>query len=75
MAALLSLQQQPGSAARGAPPQPLLPQRHRVGRQRHGDELSGCQEHRPAGLPPLEQTGGHGGPERSDAPNQDGIMT
>lgn len=71
MAGLPLLRQQPGTAACGAPPQSLLPQWHRVGRQRHGDELSGGQEHRPAGLPPLEQTDGHGGPERSYAQNQD----
>lgn len=71
MAGLPSLRQQPGTAASGAPPKPLLPQWHRVGRERHGDELSGCQEHCPDGIPPLEQTDGHGGPERSDAQDQD----
>lgn len=71
MAGLPPLRQQPRTATRGAPPQSLLPERHRVGRQRHGDELSSSQEHRPAGLPSLEQTDRHGGPERSHAQDQD----
>jgi len=71
VAGLPLLRQQPGTVSCGAPPQPLLPQRHRVGWQRDGDELSRGQEHRPAGVPPLEQTDGHGGPERSDAQDQD----
>lgn len=75
VAGLPLLRQQPGTVACGAPPQSLLPQRHWAGWQRDGDELSGGQEHRPAGLPPLEQTDGHGGPERSDAQDQDWAMT
>lgn len=71
MAGLPKLWQQPWAAACGAPPQSLLSQWHRAGWQCHGDELSCCQEHRPAGLPPLEQTDGHGGPERFDAQDQD----
>lgn len=75
VAGLPLLRQHPRTATCGAPPQSLLPQRHRVGRQRHGDELSGRQEHCPAGLPPLEQADGHGGPERPDAQDQDWTMT
>lgn len=75
VAGLPLLRQQPGTATCRAPPKSLLPQWHWVGWQRHGDELSGCQEHRSAGLPPLEQTDGHGGPEGSDAQDQDWTMT
>lgn len=72
---LPSLRQQPGSVSTGAPPQPLLPERDRVGGQCHGDELGGCQEHCPARVPPLEPTGGPGGPERPDAQDQNWAMT
>lgn len=71
VAGLPLLQQQQQTAACGAPPQSLLPERHRVGGQRHGDELSGRQEHRPVGLPSLEQTDRHGGPEGPHAQDQD----
>lgn len=71
VAGLPLLQQQQQTAACGAPPQSLLPERHRVGRQRHGDELGGRQEHRPVGLPSLEQTDRHGGPEGPHAQDQD----
>lgn len=71
VAGLPLLQQQQQTAACGAPPQSLLPERHRVGGQRHGDELGGRQEHRPVGLPSLEQTDRHGGPEGPHAQDQD----